>query len=87
MFDFREYFTGQIQGGTTDGFMNLMDKLIDEGGITQKYFDVHELEIAEIFDDGFFTCAVCDWTVPMDCVSTCEDELICDGCYDGEDDE
>ena len=78
----------EIQGGVCKDSMQIFDEWIEDGFMTADEFRMNELEICSIFDDGFFTCAQCSWTMPNS--MTCSgdvDEATCSDCYCEEDDE
>ena len=64
-FKVNDYFARTVQGATSDDLMELVDRMIDEGVITQEEYNAHEMEIHAIIDSGFFTCEGCSWTMPI----------------------
>ncbi len=84
----RDELIGEIQGGVCKDSMQIFDEWIDDGFMTADEFRMNELEICYIFDDGFFTCALCGWTMPNDmtCIADVE-EATCSDCYCEENDE
>lgn len=85
--------TTEIQGGTVEDFFNIVDKWIDEFDSNGEYFKMsqeewvqNEREICAIFDDNWFTCESCGWTMPNSEMSGTSDS--CGDCEDenGEDD-
>lgn len=56
----------QVDGGSATYMEKMVDEAIDDGIISQELFDDNELEVAGIFDSGWFVCQGCDWCLPMD---------------------
>ncbi len=56
----------EIEGGVSKGFDQIIDEWLDEERMTEEEWGLNEVEIAHIFDDGFFECQGCGWTVPVD---------------------
>lgn len=73
------YFQQEIEGGTCKEFFQIMDEAIEDGLITQEFFDTNELAICDIFDSSWFTCECCNWTLPRYAESN-DAEGICEDC-------
>ena len=54
----------EIEGGVSKGFVQIIDEWLDEERMVEEEWNLNEIEIAGIFDDGFFECEGCGWTVP-----------------------
>lgn len=75
----------RVDGGSCTDFMQMIDEAIDDGEITQELFDDNEMEIAGIFDNGWFTCNQCGWTMPIGDMAD-NDDWQCQQCADEADD-
>jgi len=79
---------GRVEGGSTEDMWTMLDNAIDDGIITQEEFDENEKSIAHFFDDHWFNCASCGWTMPVEEMG--EDlngELACHECSPLDDEE
>lgn len=75
----RDCVARYVQGGVSEDMMNVMDAMIEEGVITQEYFDANEVEIMSAADEIVFTCENCSWTVPMEQMCAIGD-WMCNDC-------
>ena len=70
---------------------SLIDEAIQNGEITREEYDDNELEIAYLFDNFWFTCSVCGWTMPIgDMGEDVDGDMACASCsdeYHGEEDD
>lgn len=71
--EIHDAFANEIQGGVSKDWMQIIDEWIeafDEGSeyftMSQEEFQNNEIEIATLFDDWFFSCNSCGWTMPID---------------------
>ncbi len=87
--EIRQAFASEIDGGVSKCWTSIIDEWIeafDEGSnwqfsMSSDEFNKNEMEIACIFDDGWFTCASCGWTMPLDCMGEdLNDEFRCEQC-------
>lgn len=60
-----DLFAAEIQGGTADYMESILDKFIEEGDLDEELVRANEAEIARLFDDNWFTCNSCNWTLPI----------------------
>lgn len=76
----------EVQGAVCKDPMQIFDEFIEEGFMTADEFRMNEMEICGIFDEGFFMCEGCGWTMPnsMTCLGDV-DEATCSDCYCEED--
>lgn len=79
-FFYQELFSGEIEGGVCKDMSQIIDELTEEDNVLDKEFRDNEMEICGIFDDGWFTCCGCGWTMPISEVSDREDDLECVQC-------
>ena len=74
-------FNDEIQGGVSSDMWSMIDVWIDEGVITQEEWNDNEMSICILFDDHWFTCARCGWTMPVSDMGEDEDgEMVCGDC-------
>ena len=71
-------FHDEIQGGCSNDMWGMMDRFIEDGYLTQEEWQLNEVAICSMFDDSWFTCEGCGWTMPvaemnMDADWHCED--------------
>ena len=73
-----KFFEETVQGGSRECPIN---QLVPEV-CSEEFFDENDVEIHHIFDEGWFVCSVCDWTMPMESMDylASHDEFVCDGC-------
>lgn len=76
-------FASEIEGGVTKDFMQIIDEWVEDGFISQEEYDLNEMAIAGIFDDGFFTCNGCGWTMPV-CEMSSDSDWECNECAEDE---
>ena len=55
-----------VEGGISQDIMSLLDDMIDSGDMSKKDYADHEMEILAMIDSQIFTCAECNWTVPIE---------------------
>lgn len=72
-------FAQAIQGGCSENMTNILDAAIDEGDLSEDFCRKYEMEICNIFDDGWFTCNQCSWTMPISEMAD-NDDWICTDC-------
>lgn len=87
-FNIQDFFAKEVDGGVSKGYYQIFEDMVENDVISQEVFDANEMEICGIFDDGWFTCSVCEWTVPMDAIAHADlNEPTCSDCYCEEDEE
>lgn len=59
-------FYDNIQGGVCEDMLGMIDRWIEEGEITQEDWDLNELAICNLFDENWFMCDGCGWTLPIE---------------------
>ena len=79
----RDHFARTVQGGCADGFMRMCEDFWELYPEWEEVFAKNELEIAGIFDDDFFTCNGCEWTLPI-CEQDERGEWHCRDCMNEE---
>ena len=67
-----------VEGGVSVDIMTLLDTAIDEGYLSQTAFSENELDIMRFIDENIFTCEVCDWTMPIEEMSS--ENQVCKDC-------
>ena len=76
-------FCQEVEGGVCKDFMQIVEGFIENEDMTPEEFDDNELEIAYIFDDGWFTCSQCGWTMPVcEMGEDVNAEFVCQSCED-----
>lgn len=76
-------FSDDIQGGCTNDMESILDRAIEDGELDADEVRANEMAIAYFFDDHWFTCVGCGWTMPIDCLSDGDHvDLICSDCGD-----
>ena len=65
----------QIDGGCTKGWYEIFEELLEEGR------DVREDDFTNVFDDHYFECNACGWTLPIGDMAD-NDEWECESCAD-----
>lgn len=58
-------FYSEIQGGTSDDMYNIIDRAIEDGTISDDEWQNNEMGICMFFDNSWFTCEGCGWTMPI----------------------
>lgn len=76
-----KYFESNIDGGTaTMDFLSIIECAIEDQIITIEQAGRYEPELAEMFDDSWFSCPGCMCTMPMDCLGYHLDDGHCRDC-------
>ena len=79
-------FEQEVEGGVAKDMMQMVDEFIDYEGITQEEWDDNEYAICVLFDNHWFNCVGCGWTMPNECQTEAEtSELMCSDCHSEED--
>lgn len=80
-----DIFYSAIQGGSTDWMESILERAVEDGELTEDFVHDNELAIAYYFDDHWFTCVVCGWTMPISDMGedTEGGELQCEDCSNG----
>ena len=70
-----DYLQDQIDGGCTKGWYQMLEELLEEDE------DVSEDTFTTVFDDNYFECNTCGWTLPISDMAD-NDEWECESCAD-----
>lgn len=63
--DFHNFLEGHIQGGTIEYPMDA-DWIEEQGVMSAEEYDFYERELCILFDNHYFQCNSCGWTLPIE---------------------
>lgn len=75
-----DLFNQEIQGGCCNDMVSILEGFVEDGGLTEDECWKNEVAIASLFDDNWFTCEGCGWTMPM--ADKGDDSWYCGDCAD-----
>ena len=78
--EFSKFLENHIQGGTTEYPMDEY-YLEDQGVMTTEEYNKYEFELCAYFDDRYFECKECGWTLPISDMAD-NDNWECMDCAD-----
>jgi formylmethanofuran dehydrogenase subunit E len=62
----------------------LADEYIEEGRMKAEFWEQNEIAIERLVDNEIFNCDTCGWWCEMSEASDSDQGMVCDGCYDEE---
>lgn len=77
-----QFFEETIDGGVCQGDWTIIESLVEEEIVTSEFLKANEADICLAFDERWFTCNQCGWTMPICSMSYDSHDNVCEDCYE-----
>ena len=78
-------FNDEIEGGCSSYMEAILEKAVENGYLDEDFWRDNEMAICVLFDNSWFTCEACGWTLPIGDMQDGESDSgawVCQSCFD-----